>query len=272
MAGGRGAEGGAEAMGVVDAGAGGMNEVATGIVRSPGCAEGAPSLAEGNHQFNLDGRSRHYVVRLPQNYDPERAWPLVMPLHYNGGNSGVWDVTSGANNVRGPLADKAVIIIPEAIEGEWNRNIEEELPYFEQLLTDAKEQLCLDESAIFAMGFSGGGSFSGVLGCRRTDIRAFASGGMIMYFDPNDCIGKPAAWMTLSDGDEGDERRPEFVAWYAEYSGCDPHSHNEFNCYEYTGCAEDTPVTFCRYQGGHDWPNFGVESAWEFFSQFVETQ
>jgi hypothetical protein len=70
------------------------------------------------------------------------------------------------------------------------------------------------------MGFSGGGSFSGVLGRRRTDIRAFAAGGSVIYFDPADCIGNAAAWIALSEEDDTVDRRA-YLDFFAERNGCD---------------------------------------------------
>ena len=46
-----------------------------------------------------------------------------------------------------------------------------ELAYVDALVSQLQSALCIDTTRIFSMGFSGGGSFSGMLGCDRTDIR-----------------------------------------------------------------------------------------------------
>lgn len=246
--------------------------------RSSGCDEAGPLLAEGLHEFSLDGANRRYTVRLPETYDHSRAWPVVLALHPNGGAVGYWDGTGGSRNIRGHLKDDAIVIIAEAMggnwrdygapESEWPARVELELAYFDRVLSDAKTQLCLDEGALFAVGFSGGGSFSGVLGCRRRDVRAFASGGSVVYFDPDDCVGDAAAWIALSDGDETVDRQA-FRDFFVERAGCEGAPPADFSCVEYSECAPESPVVYCRYPGGHDWPEFGVEEAWSFFSRFV---
>lgn len=247
--------------------------------RSSGCDSDGPPLAEGVHSFELDGNNRRYTVRLPANYDQSRPWPLVLALHPNGGDVGYWDATSGSRNVRGHLQDDAVIIIAEALggnwrdyeapESEWPGRVDMELRYFDRVIGDTAAQLCIDQSAIFAMGFSGGGSFSGVLGCRRADIRAFAAGGSVIYFDPSQCTGNAAAWIALSEEDDTQDRRA-YLDFFAERAGCDAANFQEPTCHEYQGCAPESPVVFCHYPGGHDWPAFGVEDAWTFFSGFVQ--
>ena len=83
--------------------------------------------------------------------------------------------------VRRSLADRSVLILPLARPmgsgWDWRGNLPADLAFFDALITRVKSQLCIDNKRIFSLGFSGGGSFSGVLGCRRTDIRAIASAG-----------------------------------------------------------------------------------------------
>jgi poly(3-hydroxybutyrate) depolymerase len=267
MAGGGAGMGGAE-------GGGGQVEF-----RSPGCDTDAPTLAEGAHTFDLDGNTRRYIIRLPQNYEQGLAWPLVLALHPNGGDLGYWDGTSGSRNLRGHLRSDAVVVVAEAIggnwrdygvdESQWPARVELELSYFERVLGDAKDQLCVDQRAIFAIGFSGGGSFSGVLGCRRSDIRAFAAGGSVIYFDPESCIGSAAAWIVLSEEDDTEDRRA-YLDFFADRAGCDAADFQEQTCHAYQSCAPESPVTFCHHPGGHDWPDFGVADAWTFFNQLIE--
>jgi hypothetical protein len=108
-----------------------------------------------------------------------------------------------------------------------------------------------------------------VLGCRRSDIRAFAAGGSVIYFNPTDCVGHPAAWIVLSQEDDTEDRRA-YLNYFAERAGCDAEDFRGQMCFDYQGCEPESPVRFCSYGGGHDWPSFGVEDAWTFFGQFIE--
>jgi poly(3-hydroxybutyrate) depolymerase len=229
----------------------------------------------------LDGLTRRYVVRLPMGYTRERAWPLVLALHGNGGSVTEWDVTTGIKNIRGALADKAVLIIAEAIDGQWRdyaadpstwpARIDSELRYFDEILTRARTALCLKERSIFAMGFSGGGSFSGVLACRRTDIRAIAVGGAVIYFDPAQCEGTPAAWITIGTQELAAEREM-YRDFFRDHAGCSATSMptTPSPCVAYDGCASATPVHYCQHPDGHVWPDFGTAAMAAFFDHFVE--
>ncbi len=249
-----------------------------GPVGSPGC-NAAQSLAEGEQTFMLDGLERRYIVRLPQNYSTDQPWPLVFALHGNGGDPGYWDGMGGDRDIRTAFADEAVILIPEAINNAWRdydaapetwpAGIELELNYFDTIYQTAREQLCIDESNVFSMGFSGGGSFSGVLGCRREYIRAIAVGGSVIYFDPADCVSTPAAWITIGDGElTGD--REAYRDFFRDLAGCEDTSMpgTPEGCVDYDGCGADTPVTFCSHPGGHVWPTIGTEATRAFFRGF----
>lgn len=243
---------------------------------SQGCASGA-GLAEGEHTFMLEARQRKFIVRLPRRYSADRAWPLVLALHGNGGDASYWDQTSGDRNIRGVLEDEAVLIIAEAIDGNWRdydqpseswpARIESELLYFEEVISRANAQLCLDRDSLFVMGFSGGGSFAGVLGCRRDDVRAFAAGGAVTYFDANDCTNTPAAWITIGERELADARET-YRDYWRDRARCQATSTatTPAPCVAYDHCANDTPVHYCQHPGGHIWPDFGSQAMWAFFS------
>lgn len=246
---------------------------------SEGCVNGQ-GLADGEHTFMLEDRPRRYILRLPQSYDPAKAWPLVFALHGNGGNTGYWDGTSAGRNMREVLKDDAILIVAEAIDHQWRdynlpqntwpERIESELLYFDELITTAKRELCIDTNAIFAMGFSGGGSFSGVLGCRREDIRAIAVGGSVVYFDKASCVGKPAAWITIGT-QELVAGREDFRDYWRDRAGCMSSSQPTAPspCVAYDGCDAATPVHYCQHPAGHVWPEFGGQASWDFFKRFV---
>ena len=247
--------------------------------RSAGCGSGA-GLPEGENTFSLEGLDRRYILRLPENYSNDRAWPLVLALHGNGGTPDYWDATSGTRNIRDVLKDDAVLVIAHAIDNQWRdysmpadtypARINQELAYFDKIITDAENNLCIDTSAKFSMGFSGGGSFSGVLGCRRTDIRAIAVGGSVIYFDEANCVGTPASWITIGT-QELEPPREAYRDYFRDLAGCDATSTATAPapCVAYDNCGAGTPVHYCQHPDGHIWPDFGSQAMWDFFSQFV---
>lgn len=247
-------------------------------VGSPGCMA-KTSLEEGEHVFMLDGIERRYVLRLPQNYSPDQPWPLIFALHGNGGNPGYWDAIGGDRDIRTAFADEAIIIIPEAINNAWRdydappdtwpAGMELELTFFDTVYEEAQNELCIDTGNVFSMGFSGGGSFSGVLGCRRDYIRAIAVGGSVIYFEEADCTETPAAWITIGD-DELTAGREAFRDFFRDHAGCQETSMagTPDGCIDYDGCGADTPVTFCSHPAGHVWPSIGTDATKAFFQSF----
>lgn len=248
-----------------------------GPIGSAGCVDGE-GIPEGPNSFMLDGMERRYVMRLPTDYSRDRAWPLIFALHGNGGNTGYWDSEGGSRNIRDVVADHAVLIVAEAIDNRWRdydmpsdtwpARIDMELRYFDELVNRASADLCIDEDAIFTMGFSGGGSFSGLLGCQRDYIRAFAAGGSVIYFDEEDCVQSPPAWITIGT-EELTSGREAFRDFFRDGAGCmeSTMSTDPDPCVAYDGC--DNIVHYCQHPDGHVWPGFGTEAFWSFFEQFV---
>jgi len=257
---------------------GSSSETGTEPAGSPGCTTPG-ELADGEHTFMLDGYDRRYILRLPQNYSTEQPWPLIFALHGNGGDTGYWDGMGGDRDIRTAFADEAVIVVAEAIDHQWRdyaadpatwpERIELELNYFDTIYDEVRTQLCIDDENVFSMGFSGGGSFSGVLGCRREYVRAIAVGGSVIYFEPDQCVSTPAAWITIGDL-ETNAGREEFRDFFRDLAGCAETSTagEPEGCVDYEGCGADTPVTFCAHPADHVWPSIGTDATKAFFEQF----
>jgi len=247
-------------------------------VGTPGCTAKDP-LADGEHTIMVGELERRYVVRLPQNYSSDGQWPLIFALHGNGGNPGYWDATGGDRDIRTAFADEAILIIPEAVDNQWRNydadpatwpaGMERELEFFDAVYETVGQQLCIDTDNVFSMGFSGGGSFSGVLGCRRDYIRAIAVGGSVIYFEEEDCTEQPAAWITIGEGELVDGRIA-FRDFFVQHAGCADTSMpgSPEGCVDYDTCAAETPVTYCTHPAGHVWPTIGTDATREFFRSF----
>jgi polyhydroxybutyrate depolymerase len=259
------AAGGSTTSGATSGGAGGTVNVA----KSAGCVDGV-GIPEGESTFMLNNVERKYIVHLPAGYTRERTWPVVLALHPNGGTINYWNETSGERNIRGLVGDDAVLIVVEDATNNWPDDLDTELQYFDTILNRAKSELCVNLDEIFSMGFSGGGSFSGVLACRRDDIRAIAIGGAVMYFDPNDCVNTPAAWITIGEL-ELVQARADFRDFWRDKASCEMTSMatDPNPCVAYDGCDAATPVHYCQHTGDHVWPSFGSQAAWNFFQQFI---
>jgi polyhydroxybutyrate depolymerase len=225
----------------------------------------------------VQGAERQYELILPPSYSPDgEPWPLVFALHPNEATDpiGYWH----GQNLPGSVNDRAVLVItaslPQGNMHNWNtaENEAANLAYFDTLLEELSANLCIDEARVFSMGFSGGGSFSSVLGCLRGDrFRGFASSGGILYFELTSqnapCVGEPGAWVNIGTGEVNDDRLQMREFW-RESNGCDlgepagPNQNDNPPCVTYT--CDQQPMTHCSHDGGHEWPAFGNEEALEF--------
>lgn len=242
-------------------------------VNSAGCRTGA-GLAEGPHAFELEGLARKYVLRLPTGYTRDRAWPVVLALHGNGGSVAYWDGTTGDRNIRGVLASEAILVVLEARDGnwrdyalpatEWPARLEAELRYIEHVVEEVRTDLCVRDDGLFAMGFSGGGSFSGVLACRRSDIRAIAVGGAVLYVPASECTRALPAWVTIGTM-ELEPAREVFRDTFRTLDGCAATSApvTPSPCVAYDGCT--SAMQYCQHPAGHIWPPFASVAMWQFF-------
>jgi polyhydroxybutyrate depolymerase len=248
-------------------------ELPDAALDSVGCRAGA-GLADGTHAFELEGLARKYVLRLPSGYTRDRAWPVVLALHGNGGSVAYWDGTTGDRNIRAVLASEAILVVLEARDGnwrdyalpaaEWPARLEAELRYVDHVVEELRTELCVRDDGLFAMGFSGGGSFSGVLACRRSDIRAIAVGGAVLYVPASDCKRALPAWITIGTM-ELEPAREVFRDTFRTLDGCAATSAAAAPspCVAHDGCT--TPMHYCQHPAGHIWPPFGSAAMWQFF-------
>ncbi len=259
------------------AGTGGVSEQPPPSNGSLGCQAAEP-LEPGARTIQAAGATRNYELILPPSYTPGGdPWPLVFALHPNEATDpiGYWHDQNLPNSVN----DRAVLVLTASLPAggihNWNtaQNEEANLAYFDALHEELTANLCIDEARVFTMGFSGGGSFSSVLGCLRGDrFRGFASSGGILYFELTNqnapCVGAPAAWVNIGTG-EGRDDRSQMRDFWRERNGCDlgepvgPDRANNPPCDAYT-CTQQ-PMTYCSHDGGHEWPRFGNEEVLEFF-------
>ena len=67
----------------------------TTLASSAGCGS-APTLSSGTHTIQVGGTNRSFILRVPDNYDSSRAYPLIFGFHWNGGTAG--DVSGGGSD------------------------------------------------------------------------------------------------------------------------------------------------------------------------------
>lgn len=249
-----------------------------GAVRSAGCAQ-ASELQSGDHELAVGDLTRTFILDLPSDYEPSQAYPLVFGFHGRD-FSGEEFRAADYGNLLSAAADEAIVVHPDATPEQWAWELESDLDvaFFDALLDTLTRGLCVDESRVFATGHSSGGYFTNVLGCRRGAVlRAIAPVAGGGPFGPAGGVPQCEEPVSVWIGHSPDDETVPFIegegslAYWLERDGCDVDSAAPVApepCVAYDGCGSGLAVRWCAYPGGHDWPTFGAQGIWDFFSSF----
>ena len=254
---------------------------------SAGCGK-APTLTNGTHTITSSGQSRSFILRLPNNYDRNHPYRLIFGFHWLGGNA--TDVANGGwvQPYYGLLAlpnNSAIFVAPQGLNNGWANNGGRDVTFVDDMIRLIENDLCVDTTQRFSLGFSYGGGMSYAIACARPNVfRAVAiySAGII-----SGCSGgtSPVAYLQVHGTRDSvlpisgaRTMRDNFV----RNNGCTPANPPEppigsgqRTSYDYTGCTPGYPVSWHVFDGDHDAaptdPN-GTQwlpgVTWQFFSQF----
>ncbi|ROO58926.1 poly(3-hydroxybutyrate) depolymerase [Micromonospora sp. Llam0] len=259
-----------------------------------GCGR-APGLASGTRTVQSGGRTRSYILRLPDNYQQNQPYRLVLGFHWWGGTA--VDVDTGQTVQRDVwsyyglrrLADNSTIFVaPQGIDNGWANTGGMDVTFVDDLLRQLDANLCIETTQRFALGFSYGAAMSYALACARADVfRAVA-----LYGPPRELSGcsggtQPIAYFGAHGVSDviasGRSMRDRFV----RNNGCTPQNPPEpavgsltHRTTAYSGCRAGYPVVWAAFDGGHiAAPQDGAPGdsgtrtwlpgeTWDFFTQF----
>jgi poly(3-hydroxybutyrate) depolymerase len=280
----------------VSTGGSGTGGAGTGRVEpvlSAGCGKPA-TLRNGTHTITSGGTSRTYILELPDNYDSNHAYRLILGYHWI--NATAEDVADGQINTAGDWAhygllklsgDSTIFIAPQGIDNAWPNTGNQDLVFTDDILSEVEAGLCIDTSRIFANGFNYGAGMAYAIACDRADV--FRAVAVYSGFETSGCSRgtTPIAYFathglfdTVIPIQEGRTLRDRFV----NVNGCTPQDPPEpagsaaHICTSYD-CPERYPVRWCAFAGVHlaapidggneNSPDSWVpEEAWAFFAQF----
>jgi poly(3-hydroxybutyrate) depolymerase len=263
---------------------------------SAGCGK-APTLNSGNHTIQSSGKTRNYILRLPDGYDRNHPYRLIFGYHWLGGtandvNSGGSDGANWAYYGQMRLANNsAIFVAPQGFNNGWANSGGEDVTFTDDMIRQLEADLCVDTTQRFALGFSYGGGMSFSLACSRATVfRAVAvySGAQL-----SGCAGgtEPIAYMgihglgdTVLNISQGRTLRDRFV----RNNGCTAQNPPEPSqgsrshiVTAYSGCRAGYPVVWAAFDGGHTpapidgggegWQTWTAGEVWRFFSQFAST-
>ncbi|MEU8211522.1 cellulose binding domain-containing protein [Micromonospora sp. NPDC049044] len=283
----------AAAGGVLNGGPGGAAVAATNgtLAATAGCGK-APTLTNGTRTIQSSGQSRTYILRIPDGYDRNRQYRLVFGFHWLNGSAS--NVASAGYYGLAPLSNNTTIFVaPQGIDAGWANTNGRDLTLFDDISRQVENDLCVDTTQRFALGWSYGGAMSYAVACARpTVIRAVAvlSGANLSGCNggtqPVPYFGIHGIYDSVLNISQGRSLRDTFV----RNNGCTAQSPREPSrgslthiTTTYTGCRAGYPVQWAAFDGDHtpspvdgssspnDSRTWTSGEIWRFFSQFEST-
>ena len=274
---------------------------------SKGC--GKDNTLKDNFTFNGGGIDHEIYLTMPENYDKNKPYRLVFGMHYMGGsakNVATREAYYGLRNQSG-AKENTIFVAPHGYTDEkdprtsetksnpWRCYDDKDHIFFDEFLTYLNENLCIDTSRVFSVGFSFGAMFSNALAQdfqhRLRGVVVFSTMDMVIYIPKNK--GLPIAWMgTVGMGDElctpelGRSSRDRILKnngkpdadgnfTSAVDEKAEEYSGGKHVCYDYKTVDPRFPVKWCTFDGGHsynprddDGKVWTTPTAWEFITQF----
>jgi len=256
---------------------------------APAC-ELAHASGVSSQQITSGQRPRTYRLSVPPGYDGRQRLPLVLDMHGSGGNAAGQARNSGLETLG--ATERFIVATLDAAGGRWNVPVQpnraDDVMYVSDVITHVASQVCLDDTRVYATGFSGGGRMTSLLACQLgTRIAAVAPVSGLRF--PGPCTGRPIPVLTfhgLADpqnpydghaagrGAEWEESVPDALASWARRNACkgevileDPAG--PLSTLRYAGCAESAEVRLIRIDGlGHRWTKDEIDTTavmWQFF-------
>jgi poly(3-hydroxybutyrate) depolymerase len=292
-----GASGGSGGAGGGSGGAGGDTKPSAGCGQTPKL-KNSPTTAINYNTISSGGKNRQYILRYPTNYDNKHPYRLIVAYHWNTGSAAqVFDCTkesSSCATTQSPFyglwdlsKDSTIFVAPDGLNAGWGNSGGEDVRFTDDMLKELEADLCIDESRIFANGFSFGGGMSKAIGCARANvfrgILVYSGGDFLSGCDggtmPIAYYGSHGLGDSVLNLDQGKAIRDRFV----KNNGCTamnpPQPANGSGmhvCTSYTGCSSGHPARWCPFDGDHNptpkdrgqSKSWNPEEAWTFLTQF----
>lgn len=265
------------------------------LAATAGCGKVPSAIKAGTNTMMVNGKSREWILTLPDNYDNSKQYRLIFGVHWLGGT--MTDVANGGTikpyyGLTTLVNGSAIFVAPNGLRSGgnsgWANSDGEDITFIQQIVKAIDADLCVNEKLRFSMGFSYGAAMSYSIACTLgKDFRAVAalSGGPISGCaggtDPVAYYGQHGINDQVLNISLGRQMRDTFV----KNNGCtaqdakEPAKGSQSHVVtKYAGCAADKPVWWTAFDGDHT-PipadtgankdtTFTGGAVWEFFSQF----
>ncbi len=112
-----------------------------------------------------DGERGGFWLYVPENYDPARAWPLVMALH-GGSGTGRQFLWSWLRDAR---SRGAILVAPSSVGATWAlMGPDVDTPNLERIVDAVRANWSVDPARVLLSGMSDGGTFTYVAGLQAS--------------------------------------------------------------------------------------------------------
>ncbi len=265
---------------------------------SPGCGK-TPTLTSGNRTIQSGGKSRGFILKIPDSYDNNYPHRLAFGFHWLGGTAD--QVAGGGTDgyawayygMQSQSGNTTIFVAPQGINNGWANSGGEDVTFTDDMVRLIENDLCVDTTQLFSVGFSYGGAMSYSLACSRANVFravvAIAAPGAI-----SGCSGgtQPIAYMGIHGVSDNIQNGRALRDTFVRNNGCTAQNAPEpapgsltHIITNYSGCRAGYPVVWAAFDGGHQQGPVdgcaGCESGarswdkaeiWKFFSQFGTDQ
>lgn len=239
---------------------------------------------------------RRYNLYVPSSYPTDSAVPLVLRFHGLGGSGGNEISSTGYR----AIADQEgfILVAPSgaggSFGGAWNvgpcctsDTSIDDVAFAKAIVEQVKTVANIDESRVYATGFSMGGGMTHYLACHASDVfAAFApeafdlleenvnqcnpsravpllsqratNDNLVLYNGGQDCLtGTCINFLGAVDTNN---------VW-KQKNGCTDQTTQQGSCTINTQCADGVEVGLCTVQSGH--APASAQAGWDFMKQFT---
>jgi poly(3-hydroxybutyrate) depolymerase len=261
------------------------------LAATAGCGR-APTLTSGTRSIQSGGQNRTYILKIPDNYNNAHPYRLIFGLHWLNGSANA--VSSAGYYGLQPLSNNSTIFVaPQGIDNGWANTGGRDLTLVDDLTRLIENDLCVDTTQLFAMGWSYGGAMSYAIACARPTV--FRAVAVLSGANLSGCNGgtQPVAYLGIHGTHDsvlnisnGRSLRDTFV----RNNGCTAQNPPEPGqgslthiSTNYSGCRAGYPVRWAAFDGDHtpspvdgssspnDARTWTSGEAWRFFTQFEST-
>ncbi|KAF1835986.1 alpha/beta-hydrolase [Decorospora gaudefroyi] len=146
------------------------------VKASTGGCNKTPRLTSGVQTTTVNGKHRRWTLRIPSNYNNRRPYRFIFGLHWlNGDMTAVAGGSAPYYGLESLANESAIFVAPDGLNKGWANQNGEDVTFLDTIRKQVDEELCVDETLRFSVGFSYGGAMSFSLACSHAqEYRAIA--------------------------------------------------------------------------------------------------